>query len=165
MKHIYLIIIIFITTVSFSQEEKIVKAKQNAISSMSLVDALSTRIPGARRITDRMGNQNIALRGRQSFKTAGDEVIWEIDGIIYNNPPVLYIEQVKYVEVLNGVSATNKYGSEGAGGVIMIKTQVNADKISSRKNLWSQDNSQNKPLGNKDKKTKKKKKGKKTKKS
>ena len=47
----------------------------------------------------------------------------------------------------------------------MIKTQVNADKISSRKNLWSQDNSQNKPLGNKDKKTKKKKKGKKTKKS
>ena len=47
----------------------------------------------------------------------------------------------------------------------MIKTQVNADKISSRKNLWNQDNSQNKPLGNKDKKTKKKKKGKKTKKS
>ena len=112
MKHIYLIIIIFITTFSFSQEEKIVKAKQNAISSMSLVDALSTRIPGARRITDRMGNKNIALRGRQSFKTAGNEVIWEIDGIIYNNPPVLSIEQVKYVEVLNGLSATNKYGSE-----------------------------------------------------
>tara|TARA_A100001015_G_scaffold252777_1_gene292575 strand:- start:224 stop:679 length:456 start_codon:yes stop_codon:yes gene_type:complete len=140
MKHIYLIIIIFITTVSFSQEEKIVKAKQNAISSMSLVDALSTRIPGARRITDRMGNQNIALRGRQSFKTAGDEVIWEIDGIIYNNPPVLYIEQVKYVEVLNGVSATNKYGSEGAAGVIIVKTIVNANQINSRKNLLNTSN-------------------------
>ncbi|RZP03067.1 MAG: hypothetical protein EVA41_02820 [Flavobacteriales bacterium] len=163
MKHIYLIIIIFITTVSFSQEEKIVKAKQNAISSMSLVDALSTRIPGARRITDRMGNQNIALRGRQSFKTAGDEVIWEIDGIIYNNPPVLYIEQVKYVEVLNGVSATNKYGSEGAAGVIIVKTIVNANQINSRKNLL---NTSNKIDSNsKKKKNKKKKKDKKRKKS
>ena len=163
MKHIYLIIIIFITTFSFSQEEKIVKAKQNAISSMSLVDALSTRIPGARRITDRMGNQNIALRGRQSFKTAGDEVIWEIDGIIYNNPPVLYIEQVKYVEVLNGVSATNKYGSEGAAGVIIVKTNVNANQINSRKNLL---NTSNKIDSNsKKKKNKKKKKDKKRKKS
>ena len=163
MKHIYLIIIIFITTFSFSQEEKIVKAKQNAISSMSLVDALSTRIPGARRITDRMGNKNIALRGRQSFKTAGNEVIWEIDGIIYNNPPVLSIEQVKYVEVLNGLSATNKYGSEGAAGVIIVKTNVNANQINSRKNLL---NTSNKIDSNsKKKKKKKKKKDKKRKKS
>ena len=161
MKHIYLIIIIFITTVSFSQEEKIVKAKQNAISSMSLVDALSTRIPGARRITDRMGNKNIALRGRQSFKTAGNEVIWEIDGIIYNNPPVLSIEQVKYVEVLNGLSATNKYGSEGAAGVIIVKTNVNANQINSRKNLLNTSNK----IDSNSKKKKKKKKDKKRKKS
>jgi len=161
MKHIYLIIIIFITTFSFSQEEKIVKAKQNAISSMSLVDALSTRIPGARRITDRMGNKNIALRGRQSFKTAGNEVIWEIDGIIYNNPPVLSIEQVKYVEVLNGLSATNKYGSEGAAGVIIVKTNVNANQINSRKNLLNTSNK----IDSNSKKKKKKKKDRKRKKS
>ena len=161
MKHIYLIIIIFFTTFSFSQEEKIVKAKQNAISSMSLVDALSTRIPGARRITDRMGNKNIALRGRQSFKTAGNEVIWEIDGIIYNNPPVLSIEQVKYVEVLNGLSATNKYGSEGAAGVIIVKTNVNANQINSRKNLLNTSNK----IDSNSKKKKKKKKDKKRKKS
>lgn len=161
MKHVYLIIIIFFTTFSFSQEEKIVKAKQNAISSMSLVDALSTRIPGARRITDRMGNKNIALRGRQSFKTAGNEVIWEIDGIIYNNPPVLSIEQVKYVEVLNGLSATNKYGSEGAAGVIIVKTNVNANQINSRKNLLNTSNK----IDSNSKKKKKKKKDKKRKKS
>ena len=161
MKHVYLIIIIFITTFSFSQEEKIVKAKQNAISSMSLVDALSTRIPGARRITDRMGNKNIALRGRQSFKTAGNEVIWEIDGIIYNNPPVLSIEQVKYVEVLNGLSATNKYGSEGAAGVIIVKTNVNANQINSRKNLLNTSNK----IDSNSKKKKKKKKDRKRKKS
>ena len=128
---------------------------------MSLVDALSTRIPGARRITDRMGNKNIALRGRQSFKTAGNEVIWEIDGIIYNNPPVLSIEQVKYVEVLNGLSATNKYGSEGAAGVIIVKTNVNANQINSRKNLLNTSNK----IDSNSKKKKKKKKDKKRKKS
>ena len=75
------------------------------------------------------------LRGRQSFKTAGDEVLWDIDGIRYSNPPVLNINQVKYVEVLKGLAATNKYGSEGAGGVIVVKTNVNPDQINSGKNI------------------------------
>ena len=87
MKNIYILAIIFITTFSFSQEDKIATAQQNAVSSMSLVDALASRIPGARKITDRRGNRNIALRGRQSFKTAGDQVLWEIDGVLYTNPP------------------------------------------------------------------------------
>jgi len=75
------------------------------------------------------------LRGRQSFKTAGDEVLWDIDGIIYSNPPILNINQVKYVEVLKGLAATNKYGSEGAGGVIIVKTNVNPEEINSGRNV------------------------------
>ena len=71
MKNIYILALIFITSFSFSQEDKIETAQQNAVSSMTLVDALASRIPGARKITDRSGNRNIALRGRQSFKTAG----------------------------------------------------------------------------------------------
>ena len=105
------------------------------IASQSLVDALSNRIPGARKITDRYGNKNLMLRGRQSFKTAGDEVLWDIDGIRYSNPPILNINQVKYVEVLKGLAATNKYGSEGAGGVIVVKTNVNPEQINSGKNI------------------------------
>ena len=84
-----------------------------------------------------MGNKNIAIRGRQSFNTAGNEVLWEIDGVIYINPPVLYANQVKYVEVLSGLAATNKYGSEGAAGVIVVKTNVSEQKFNSRKNLWN----------------------------
>ena len=109
MKNIYVLVLIFITPFSFSQEDKIATAQQNAVSSMSLVDALASRIPGARKITDRRGNRNIALRGRQSFKTAGDQVLWEIDGVLYTNPPELNASQIKYVEVLSGLSATNKY--------------------------------------------------------
>ena len=63
--------LIFITTFSFSQEDKIETAQQNAVSSMSLVDALASRIPGARKITDRRGNKNIAIRGRQSLNQRG----------------------------------------------------------------------------------------------
>jgi hypothetical protein len=82
-----------------------------------------------------MGNRNISLRGRQSFKTASDEVLWEIDGIIYQSPPTLNMTQVSYVEVLSGLSATNKYGSQGGAGVIIVKTNVSAEKLNSAKNL------------------------------
>ena len=155
MKYTYLILVMLFSSLSFSQEDKIAQAQQNAISSMTLVDALVSRVPGAKRVTDRMGNKNIAIRGRQSFNTAGNEVLWEIDGVIYINPPVLYANQVKYVEVLSGLAATNKYGSEGAAGVIVVKTNVNEQKFNSRKNLWNR--SSQIPKKKKDKKSKKKK--------
>ena len=155
MRYTQLILIILFSNLSFAQEDKIAQAQQTAVSSMSLVDALASRIPGAKRVTDRMGNKNIAIRGRQSFKTAGNEVLWEIDGVIYINPPVLYANQVKYVEVLSGLAATNKYGSEGAAGVIVVKTNVSEQKFNSRKNLWNR--SSQIPKKKKDKKSKKKK--------
>ena len=133
---IFLILLIGMSSVhSQTNEQESVIVNSDIIASQSLVDALSNRIPGARKITDRYGNKNLMLRGRQSFKTAGDEVLWDIDGIIYSNPPILNINQVKYVEVLKGLAATNKYGSEGAGGVIIVKTNVNPEEINSRRNV------------------------------
>jgi len=133
------ILLIFLTVLakvqSQTNEQESVIVNSDIIASQSLVDALSNRIPGARKITDRYGNKNLMLRGRQSFKTAGDEVLWDIDGIIYSNPPILNINQVKYVEVLKGLAATNKYGSEGAGGVIIVKTNVNPEEINSGRNV------------------------------
>ena len=133
------ILLIFLTGLakvqSQTNEQESVIVNSDIIASQSLVDFLSNRIPGARKITDRYGNKNLMLRGRQSFKTAGDEVLWDIDGIIYSNPPILNINQVKYVEVLKGLAATNKYGSEGAGGVIIVKTNVNPEEINSGRNV------------------------------
>ena len=133
---IFLILLIGMSSVhSQTNDQESVIVNSDIIASQSLVDALSNRIPGARKITDRYGNKNLMLRGRQSFKTAGDEVLWDIDGIIYSNPPILNINQVKYVEVLKGLAATNKYGSEGAGGVIIVKTNVNPEEINSGRNV------------------------------
>ena len=156
MKYFYIVPVFLLMTSLYSQDDPILKSQQNAISSMSLVDALASRIPGAKKITDRSGNKNIALRGRQSFSTAGNEVLWEIDGVIYTNPPVLNASQVKYVEVKTGLAATNKYGSQGAGGVILVKTNVSSDEFNSSRNLWNR-SAKKSPKEKKKKKKKKKK--------
>ena len=135
-----------------SFEYGIIGSNQDATGSpVGLVASIVRKVPSARKISDRYGNPSIALRGRNSVQAAGDEVLWDIDGIRYSNPPVLNINQVKYVEVLKGLAATNKYGSEGAGGVIVVKTNVNPDQISSGKNIL-------RPKKAKPKKKKKKKK-------
>lgn len=155
MKKIFIVLVLLFSNLSVTQENEIANAQQNAILSMSLVDALANRIPGARKIIDRMGNHNIAIRGRQSLKTAGDEVLWEIDGVIYNYPPSLTVSQVDYVELLNGLASTNKYGSEGAAGVIVVKTNVSAEKFNSRKNLLNKSSKFSKKVKKRDKKIKK----------
>ena len=108
-------------------------------SPTGLVSAIIRRIPTAKKISDRFGNENVSLRGRNSVQAAGDEVLWEIDGVTFQSPPMLSINDVVYVEIIKGLAATNKYGSDGAAGVIIIKTAVNAsnfDLINSPKNLW-----------------------------
>ena len=158
MKHYYLVLVSIISFSIYSQEDPIASSSENVIASLNMVDALSSRIPGAKKITDRMGNRNISLRGRQSFTTASDEVLWEIDGIIYQSPPTLNMTQVKYVEVLSGLSATNKYGGQGGAGVIIVKTNVSAEKLNSVKNVLNRSTRNNSKLKKRDKKIKKKKK-------
>ena len=118
----------------------IIGSNQDATGSPTgLVSAIMRRVPSANKISDRFGNENISLRGRGSVQAAGDEVLWDIDGVTFQSPPMLSVNEVVYVEVIKGLAATNKYGSDGAAGVIIVKTSVNAsnyDLINSPKNLW-----------------------------
>ena len=118
----------------------IIGSNQDATGSpVGLVSAITRKNSSAKKISDRFGNVNISLRGRGSIQAAGDEVLWDIDGVTFQSPPLLSINEVVYVEVIKGLAATNKYGSDGAAGVIVVKTSVNAsnyDLINSPKNLW-----------------------------
>ena len=118
----------------------IIGSNQDATGSPTgLISAIIRRVPSSKKISDRFGNENISLRGRNSVQAAGDEVLWEIDGVTFQSPPMLSVNEVVYVEVVKGLAATNKYGSDGAAGVIIVKTSVNAsnsDLINSPKNLW-----------------------------
>jgi hypothetical protein len=77
---------------------------------------------------------------------------------LYTNPPELNASQIKYVEVLSGLTATNKYGSEGGAGVIVVMTNVSDEKFNSRKNIWNRSKkiTSKKPKKKKSKKRKKK---------
>ena len=118
----------------------IIGANQDATGSPTgLVSAIIRRVPSAKKITDRFGNENLSLRGRNSVVAAGDEVLWDIDGVTFQTPPMLSVNEVLYVEIIKGLAAGNKYGSDGAGGVVIVKTSVSASKqelINSPKNLW-----------------------------
>ena len=118
----------------------IIGSNQDATGSpVGLVSAIIRRVPSARKVSDRFGNASVSLRGRNSVQTAGDEVLWDIDGVTYITPPMLSINDVVYVEVVKGLAANNKYGSDGAAGVIIVKTSVSASNnelINSPRNLW-----------------------------
>ena len=123
-----------------SFEYGIIGSNQDATGSpVGLVASIVRKVPSARKISDRYGNPSIALRGRNSVQAAGDEVLWDIDGVTFQSPPMISVNEVVYVEVIKGLAASNKYGSDGAAGVIIVKTVVNASNsglINSPKNLW-----------------------------
>ena len=122
-----------------SFEYGIMGSNQDATGSpVGLVASIVRKVPSANKISDRYGNANISLRGRNSLQAGGDEVLWDIDGVRYITPPMIGIHQVKYVEIVKGLAASNKYGSEGAAGVIIVNTASAADNnelINSPKNL------------------------------
>tara|TARA_B100001059_G_scaffold232042_1_gene269121 strand:+ start:689 stop:1438 length:750 start_codon:yes stop_codon:yes gene_type:complete len=109
----------------------------NTVSGLDFVEIIANRIAGAKIKKDFNGNKNITLRGRQSFKTTSDAVIWEINGMIYNAPPPMDISQIRYLEVLRDMASINKYGSLGGAGVIILKTEVTEKEYQSSRNLWN----------------------------
>jgi hypothetical protein len=87
----------------------IIGANQDATGSPTgLVAAIIRRVPSAKKITDRFGNENLSLRGRNSVVAAGDEVLWDIDGVTFQTPPMLSVNEVLYVEIIKGLAAGNK---------------------------------------------------------
>lgn len=123
--------------VSETEKKSVIDPNKASTNTLDLVDAIYSRVSGAQIKSDYNGNKNIALRGRQSFSTQADTVIWDIDGLIFNSPPPLDINQVAYVEVLKDLSATNKYGSQGGAGVIVVRTSISDAKKGSSKNIWN----------------------------
>ena len=117
----------------YSQDDPILKSQQNAISSMSLVDALASRLPQKKLQIDQ--EIKILLLGVNLLT----QLVMRYCRLMepYIQIPLCLMQKVKYVEVKTGLAATNKYGSQGAGGVILVKTNVSSDEFNSSRNLWN----------------------------
>lgn len=69
------------------------------------------------------GSTQIFLR--QNGTSNPIPAVYEIDGIIASGyPDFLDVTQIKRIAILSGLSAVAKYGSVGAGGVIIINTNL-----------------------------------------
>ncbi len=87
---------------------------------LSLKEALVGKISGYHI----NGQDGLAyLRGGNTSITQDYPVAWEVDGIFTTDEPLsIDLSQVKSVHALKSLAATNKYGTQGAGGVIVIET-------------------------------------------
>jgi CarboxypepD_reg-like domain len=85
----------------------------------SLGEALDGKIPGLR--YDRNANK-VIVKPRSSINTPM-YAIWDIDGVIYEDEPPMDLNIIKSIRVLKTLAGTNRYGSDGAGGVIVVQTK------------------------------------------
>ncbi len=64
----------------------------------------------------------VVLRSKNSIGL-DNTALWEVDGVTFEGfPPAIDLNQVQDVTVLQGLAGTTKYGSRGAGGVIIVRT-------------------------------------------
>ena len=83
----------------------------------NIQEALSGKIVGY--VYDRTSG-NSYLRNSGSLRDY--PVSWEVDGIFTTYAPPVELSQIKSVRALRSLAATNRYGSQATGGVIVIET-------------------------------------------
>jgi len=85
----------------------------------SIKEALRGKISGYEILADKA-----YIRGKGMSITLDYPVAWEVDGVFQTEEPLgLDLSQIANVYALKGVASTTKYGSLGAGGVIIIQTK------------------------------------------
>ena len=150
MKKVLLILLI-IPLNSFSQNdvsEPVPETKKVSIKSgANLIRIIADRIPGARLTGDgiviRGSLKTSELRGamggnNNTMSSSSKSMMWDVDGMLYNSPPPMDLSQILYLNALKGLAETNKYGQQGASGVIVIRTQETAKElINNSNNLWN----------------------------
>ena len=91
---------------------------------LSLTDMLA-RVPGVQ-VTGRGAGTTILIRGASSL-TLSNEPLFVVDGIQvgmgYSAVANINPMEIENISVLKGGSATAMYGTQGANGVIVIKTK------------------------------------------
>ena len=86
----------------------------------NIQQAVVGKIPGL--MYDKETEKVYSTRARSMTINGDYPMSWEVDGLFMTNPPPLDLSQIKSVRVLKSLGATNRYGSQAAGGVIIIET-------------------------------------------
>lgn len=116
---------------------KIVKGEDLNTGAIDLIEAIRGRIPIygiSYQGSDPVGNEGetvgygkkrvrILPRVYTMFNEGSGLAIWDVDGFVYEEPPHVDLNDIAYVAVLRSVAARTKYGTRGAGGVLVVVTK------------------------------------------
>lgn len=88
-----------------------------------ILDVVRNEFPGVRVFGDCMRGGGIFIRGLNSVNQA-PPAVYDVDGQILTNTPTWILPaSISRLAVLNNMAMTTRYGSIGAGGVIVINTK------------------------------------------
>ncbi len=105
-------------------------AKDISPAAITIIDVIKGKFAGVQVGSNQdmssTGNkQTIYVRGGSLSINNSASAIFDVDGMIYTETPdFLDPQQIESITLLRSLGATNKYGSEGRGGVFIIKMNV-----------------------------------------
>ena len=108
-------------------------------SASSIAQALRGKISNYKLVTDLNGLEYVRLR-ETSFTGTVAYALWDVDGVIYTEVPIVDLNDVKDIAVIKGLAGTVKYGSLAVGGIIIVTTKSNSFASAASKDINSKDN-------------------------
>ena len=117
----------------------LIKGEDLNQAASSIAQALRGKISNYKLVTDLYGNEYVRLR-ETSFTGTVVYALWDVDGILYTEVPIVDLNNIKEIAVIKGLAGTVKYGSVGAGGVIIVTTKSNSYTSAASKDINSKDN-------------------------
>ena len=104
---------------------KIIDASEFGSGASSLGNLFRGKIPGLSMMSTDNLDGSTAIYLRQQGTNNPIPAVFEVDGLIVSGfPTFLDVSQIKRIAVLSGLASVAKYGTIGAGGVIIINTNA-----------------------------------------
>jgi len=103
-------------------------------SALTIVDAIRGKFTNVQVAYDQDGaatgnKQKVYVRGGSLSINNSAAAIFDVEGFIYTDvPDFIDPQQIESITLLRSLSATNKYGSQGRGGVFLVKMKSLARK-------------------------------------
>lgn len=100
-----------------------------------ILDVLRLEISGVRVVGDCQRGGVVSVRGTSSISFS-QSAVYDVDGQILTDAPIWILpSQMERVAVLSSLSLTTRYGSIGAGGVVVINTKAGSAGLAGTKIL------------------------------
>ena len=126
LKYVFAILFVFSCSSYQTKSSGATNTSYNYISPShkTIIDVIVGKFPGVKIIGNNggFGNTKVLIRGGSLSINNQAYAIFDVDGIIYMEPPMFIDPQkIKSITILKSLASVNKYGNIGRGGAIIIR--------------------------------------------